>query len=150
MTTLFQIALVAIPLAMLTACNSGSRALSDATRLPTVTDCDPQSRDCRIELPGGGSLRVRFNDRPVRAMDEFIVDMQTAGGKVLKLVVDGVNMDMGFNEFIVEHVGEDVYRAQVLLPICIRKKMIWDLNVYVERNGQLFKVPFRFATRARR
>ncbi len=135
---------------MLTACGDGPRALSGATNLPAVTDCDPQTRDCAIELPDGSSLRVRFNDRPVRAMDEFIVDMQASGGKVLKLVVDGVNMDMGFNEFIVEHVGEDVYRAQVLLPICIRRKMIWDLNVYVESNGRLFKVPFRFATVGRR
>lgn len=135
---------------MLTACDGGPQALSGATSLPAVSDCDLQTRDCAVALPGSGSLRVRFNDRPVHAMDEFIVDMQASPGKVLKLVVDGVNMDMGFNEFIVEHVGEDVYRAQVLLPICIRKQMIWDLNVYVESNGRLFKVPFRFATVGRR
>ncbi len=132
---------------MLTACGNGGQAHRPAaTHLPVNDDCDLQQRDCTAPLPGGVTLRVRFNDRPVHAMDEFLVDMQARGGVVRKLVVDGVDMDMGYNEFLVEHVGKNVYRAQVLLPICIRSRMIWDLHIYVETGGKLYDVPFRFTT----
>ncbi len=138
-----------IPWLMLTACDDSGQAGPPVTRLATVTDCDLQRQDCDLSLPGGGSLRVRFNDRPVRAMDEFLVDMRAPGGRVRKLVARGVNMEMGYNEFLIEEVGESVYRAQVLLPICIRSRMVWDLHVYVEVGGRRFDAPFRFETHGR-
>ena len=65
----------------------------------------------------------------------------------VQVVVEGVNMDMGFQRAMLTPAGNAAWQGQFTLPICSTEQMQWQLTATVQTPSQVFQAIFPFITR---
>ncbi len=117
-----------------------------ATVLP-LSDCDLQQTPCTAELPGGGTVTVGFEPRPVKPMQDFTIRLVADGVGLRAAVISftGVDMNMGLNRFELEPDG-DAFAGGAILPICVRNRMAWEARLRLRTAAGIYEIPFRFDT----
>ena len=121
-------------------------APEQATLLP-LSECDLQQGACTTPLPGGGSLTLRFEPRPVRPMTEirFRLDVDGVEARRAALSFTGVSMNMGLNRFDLKQEN-GAFTGKGILPVCVRNRMDWEVQARIMTPKGLFAAPFRFTT----
>lgn len=116
--------------------------------LPFDPGCDLQATPCELPLPGGGKIWMEMSPRPVKPMEEFTITVKTEGEGVWATLVDfrGVSMNMGINRVSLGPEGTNAYTTDVILPICVRQRMDWEAQVWLDTPQGPLIAPFRFDT----
>ncbi|MEJ2344648.1 MAG: hypothetical protein P8076_06350 [Gammaproteobacteria bacterium] len=118
-----------------------------ATVTATTPNCDLQAGPCAARLADGRGVILTLSPRPVVALQPMRVHVRLVGLRVSRVVIDftGVNMEMGFNRFVLKPDGA-AYAGQAILPVCTRSRMEWRAAVLVQSADGVLAFPFRFAT----
>ena len=114
-----------------------------------LSACNLNAGPCTIALPGGGSVDVAIDPRPIPALKPLRVLAVASGARIDRIEVDfaGVDMKMGYNRpQLVRQSGSDRFTASASLPICITGSMEWEATVLVDTGKAIFAIPFRFVT----
>jgi len=69
--------------------------------------CDLQRTPCEATLPGGGTVQLSINPRPIPMVAPLRLEVSLSGRDASKVEVDftGVNMNMGLNRPELKAVG---------------------------------------------
>jgi len=127
------------------------RAGPGAVHTLPVGSCNLQQHACAAPLPGG-SLHFDITPRPIRTMQTLSLQLTINGIAPRAVAVDfsGVNMDMGYNRFVLTAAGHGRYIGRAALPVCTRNHMLWEAKVLLTgADGAVTAVPYRFATHHR-
>jgi hypothetical protein len=92
------------------------------------------------------SLSIEPRDIPLVKPLQLEVDLQGIAADSVEVDFSGVDMDMGFNRFKLEAVGEGRYKAQGILPVCVRDAMEWEAKVLIRIPEGVASVAYRFMT----
>lgn len=112
-------------------------------------NCDLQKRDCRLELPGGSSVTLSIEPRPIPLVKRFDIRVNTDMRDIEAVAVDfkGTTMNMGPNNVTLKAVQKGSYSGHGMLPVCIRNSMEWQADVYLQSENGIIVAPFVFVTR---
>ncbi len=110
--------------------------------------CDLHRGPCSLPIPGGGSVTLALEPRPVPVMAPMALQVQIEGAKARAVEVDfnGVSMNMGENRFTLASGAPGEFSGQGVLPICIRGRMEWEAKVVAQTELGVVTAPFRFET----
>lgn len=113
----------------------------------TVPSCDLQVGPCAAWLADGRGVILTLSPRPVEALKPMQVRVRMAGVRASRVVINftGVNMEMGFNRFVLKR-DRAAYAGQAILPVCSRSRMEWRAEVLVQSTDGVLAFPFRFST----
>ncbi len=114
--------------------------------------CDLTKGPCSGRLPGGGRVRLSITPRPIPVVKPLAIEVDLEGIQADTVEVDfvGVNMNMGFNRPRLKPAGPGRFRGRGVLPVCVRRHMVWEARVLAHTPDGLAVVPFRFDTYKRR
>ncbi len=103
---------------------------------------------CTVRLMSGGRVQLNISPQPVEVMKPLEVRVALENIKARSVIVqfNGVGMNMGVNRYIFNQEQDGSYRAQVTLPICIRNRMEWMAEVYLETGQGTIVFPYRFVS----
>jgi hypothetical protein len=126
------------------------------TQLPVVTaaipPCDLQQGPCSVVIEGLGPVTLTIAPRPIPLVEPLAFSVDAGLPDVRSVAVDfsGVDMNMGYNRFVLPAAGSNRYEGEGMLPVCVRNRMTWEAKVMIETTNLMYVVPFRFDTVARR
>ncbi len=111
-----------------------------------LSACNLNAGPCTIALPGGGTVDVAIDPRPIPALKPLRVLAVASGARIDRIEVDfaGVDMKMGYNRPQLENLGEGRFAGQGNLPVCISGRMPWEATVLIETGRTVIAAPFRF------
>ncbi len=114
-------------------------------------DCGLNQAGCERKIKELGSIRFAVEPRPIMAMSPLVFSLETQDLEVESAVIDlsGVDMNMGSYRFVFdsnqqnEGVGQFIARGN--LPVCVRNKMDWQADIWLQTKRQgLLKVAHVF------
>jgi len=120
-----------------------------AITLAPVEGCRLDQRACSAGgLPGGGSIELMIEPRPVATSRPFTLHAHIEGLHPAKVAVDfsGVEMNMGITRLELLSAGGDRYSGQITLPVCVTGAMLWQASVVLETGDKVISIPFLFRT----
>ena len=122
----------------------------NAQILTVQQPCDLQQGECTASDAQGNTLRLSLQPHPLPVMKPITAKvtgslMQQA--QQVQVVVEGVNMDMGFQRATLTPAANAVWQGQFTLPICSTEQMQWQLTATVQTPSQVFQAIFPFITR---
>ena len=116
-----------------------------------VSDCDLRLGGCEIDA-SGQELTFTIDPRDIQALRPLKVSANFHGNvgdlpESVSVEFEGVNMDMGYNRFVLEPSNSGLYTARAMLPACTAETMHWLIHLYVEKAGMLSDFQFRLVTK---
>ena len=111
-------------------------------------DCKLEIKDCVIDVPQFGELKVNVTNRPFKfnkSMD-FHIEFQGLRNGALELDLQGSEMDMGFNRYNLFPAERGKWRAKIVYPKCLEKKMNWTNTIIIVEKGTPNRSAVRFTT----
>jgi len=116
---------------------------------PVNTTCDLHQGACSSALPGGGRISLSIAPREIRPMTPLELEVRLEGVEASAVSIDfvGVSMDMGLNRAGLRQTAPGRFTGQGMLPVCVRRRMIWDGRVLAETPRGRLAAAFRFETR---
>ncbi len=124
-----------------------------ATKAQTLVvqqPCDLQQGECTASDGQGHSVTLQLSPHPIPVMQPMTVEMHGSAlmqAQQVQVVVEGVNMDMGFQRAMLTPAGNAAWQGQFTLPICSTEQMQWQLTAMVQTPSQAFRAVFPFITR---
>lgn len=120
-----------------------------AVELKAEPGCDLQRGPCSVSLPGGGTMTLSLGPRPIPVMSSVAVKVSFSDVQAREVAIDfkGVDMNMGYNHFVLTGGEDGHFSGTAVLPVCIRNRMLWDAWVLAATDDGRFTAPFRFETR---
>ena len=118
--------------------------------LVPAPDCDAARMPC---TGFGDGVEVRLRIRPgARALEPFPLQVQVSGEaaaeiREVRVRFEMPGMDMGRNRYRLEHRGEGLWGAQVILPLCTTGRRDWLALVELELGDRVLEGRFPFVTR---
>ncbi len=110
--------------------------------------CEPQMGDCIFALPQTGQVLLTISPhdailpmRPLQATVEMSSQWQ-----IESMVIVGVNMEMGINQFDMALQAPGYWQGDFILPLCAVSRMEWELRLFLVNATDRLIVPFRFVT----
>jgi len=100
--------------------------------------CADITRGC-----GNQELEVRF-DRVPQVMKPFRLDLAAADAVEAYASFGMQGMEMGLNRYRLLKQPDGSWRANVTLPVCVRGRSDWMLELEIEKTGnrQRYQIPF--------
>lgn len=129
----------AILLGVILAGVQGYRARQAALQQPQHARCADLRQGCRITLPGGQLLEVRFSGAP-GGLRPFGLAVKAPGMKEVHAWFDMPEMVMEPNRYRLLPAGGNVWQAQVTLPVCASGRR--TVVVILELDGSIVHIPF--------
>jgi hypothetical protein len=113
--------------------------------VPLDPACDLGRTACRSAAVGGG-VTLDITPRPIAPMKPLHIEVVVEGLTAERLEVDfsGVDMNMGYNRFVLVETAPGRFTGSAVLPVCVRDRMAWEAKVLVDTPGARLSVPFRF------
>lgn len=144
-----RIAFVLVLLSLLLSYLAGSWLLHEPQIVQTSivhSDCDLVASACEIEQQGI-YYRVGFSQTP-SALTPFQVRLSVLQPakwqpQAVSVSFSMPGMDMGFNTHQLERV-DDVWQAQVVLPVCTLSRNDWHLSVVLHADRANYQSEFVF------
>lgn len=93
--------------------------------------CDLHRGPCTARFADGGSLQVDVTPRPVPLVTPITVEVRLAGMSAESVEVDfhSPDMYMGYNRRPLALQADGRYIGRAVLPVCVRDRMRWQLQV---------------------
>lgn len=122
---------------------------ADLNLLPDP-QCDLQHANCRVDIPGGGSIELDMGRQPIPLVRAFAVQVTTHDLATDRVEVDftALDMNMGRNRITLADQGGGRHLGQATLPVCITGSMRWQATILVARGRQRLAIPYRFDANA--
>ncbi len=110
--------------------------------------CDLHHSACTARLANGGSALLTIEPRPVRPVEPLAVRVALGGIEARRVELDfaGVDMNMGFNRFRLTATADGEFAGEAMLPVCVRNRMLWEVQVLAYTDQGVYRFPFRFDT----
>ena len=117
------------------------------TDLPAAT-CDLQRETCHLALPGGQSLELHLDGRPVRPNQPFVVTVRSDSDTLrpLEISMRGIEIEMRSAAQPFQADGNGAYQATTTLPICTVNRMTWEVSVILQAGGERLRWPLFLVT----
>lgn len=128
--------------------NERSRSEHLMIRVTPEHACDLQKSACSLETPNGGRVTLNITPKPIPLVQELTIEVQIASMQAQQVAIkfNGTDMDMGPNNVTLQAQEQGVFTGNGLLPVCIRNRMQWQAEVYVQTERGIIIAPFIFAT----
>ncbi len=144
-----RIAFILVVLSLLLSYLAGSWLQQKSPAVQTSfihSDCDLVASACEVEQQGV-HYRVEFSQKP-SALTPFqvkLIVLQPADWQPQTVSVSFTmpGMDMGFNTHQLQRV-DDVWQAQVVLPVCTLSRNDWHLRVVLQTEAADYQSEFVF------
>lgn len=88
---------------------------------------------CAVALAGGGRIDLKLSPRPLKPMQAITARMQltaTPAAEQVTLLINGAEMDMGFNRAILRRQADGSYLGEFVLPVCVTGRMRWRIDAH--------------------
>lgn len=108
--------------------------------------CDLQRENCRVAVPGGGSIELAMGSRPIPLARPFAVEVISRDFTPDRVEIDftALDMNMGRNRISLAARGDGRHVGEASLPVCITGGMRWQATLLVEHGRQRLAIPYRF------
>ncbi len=116
------------------------------------TGCDLHQGPCSLAFADGATVTLTVAPRPVPLMQPLTLDVELRGIDPWSVAVDiqGINMNMGYNRPELKRVAGGRYTGSTLLPVCVRDRMDWRVQVMVRTAQGIRAAPYQLVTWNRR
>ena len=93
--------------------------------------CDLHRGPCEARFADGSSLQVDVTPRPIPLVTPLAVEVRVSGMNDDAVEVDfqSPDMYMGYNRRPLAAHGNGRYTGRAVLPVCVRDRMHWQLQV---------------------
>lgn len=120
-------------------------------KLEPKVDCDLHRMACTDTKAGVGEVTLEISPRPIQVITPLELQVRTTmpGVKSVAVEFTGVDMDMGFNRFVLEKLSPQQYAGKAMLPVCVRSRMTWQAVVLLDTGERIVAAPYQFDTTAR-
>lgn len=124
--------------------------------LPMVSaalpSCDVQQGACTAVIDNVGTITLLIAPRPIPLVEplNFQVTADIPGVRQAEIDFSGVDMNMGYNRYRLNAVGQGRYEGEGMLPVCVRNRMTWEAKIMLSTGNITYVAPFRFDTISRR
>ena len=117
-------------------------------RIQPDTPCDLQQSACKLVLPDGGEITLSIEPRPIPLVQKLNISVSTKSFQPESVAVDfkGTTMNMGPNNVILNAQALDTFTGNGMLPVCVRNRMEWQADVYMQTDKGIIVAPFIFET----
>jgi hypothetical protein len=105
------------------------------------SECVLNSGVCKATLQDESILSAQVSPKEIFALQQVSVNVQNNNADSIKLVVSGINMDMGTHEFNMQKMPNNTFEAKILLPSC-SIDMHWDVKIITSKPNGEFGVSF--------
>ncbi len=125
--------------------NEGSGRGSDEVVSRFLSSCDLLKSECEFRQLDN-NFKIQFTGRP-SPLVPFIVQLKadTEQPDAVKISFEMEAMDMGYAVYQMRYEPlTEVWRANVILPICSTGRIDWRLNVHLKSAGEWRINEFRF------
>jgi hypothetical protein len=85
---------------------------------------------CRLDI-GQRAVTARFSEWP-QALHPVVLEVDAAGAAVVKADFSMVGMDMLPNRYELVRTADGLWRASVVLPVCVSGRRDWKLALAVD------------------
>ncbi len=111
-------------------------------------ECQKNQFPCLVQLKSGGSIQFTISPQPVEVMKPFTVHIKLKQIEAKRVIAqfNGVGMNMGMNRYVFTKALDGNFIATVTLPVCIRDRMEWDAELYLETDQGIIIATYRFET----
>ncbi len=148
------LSLVLIVVLLTLAYYKNQQAKSQQVLLQLTADrsCDLQKSDCTLKWPDG-EVTLSITPRPIPLVKPVQISVQLQFPKaeaptVEAVVVDfkGTSMNMGPNNVKLGAEKNNTWTGSGMLAVCIRSRMEWQADVYLQTKQGIIIAPFIFVT----
>jgi hypothetical protein len=110
--------------------------------------CDLNLGPCLATFPGGGVLRVNVTPRPIPLLTPVTVEVQVSGLSAESVDIDlnSPDMYMGYNRHTLAPRNDGRFVGRTVLPVCVRDRMLWQLQVTARTRQGALGARFEFET----
>lgn len=110
--------------------------------------CDLQQGPCTLRFGDGATVTLSITPRPVEMLEPLTLQVQTEGIEPWSVAVDfqGINMNMGYNRPELTAEGAGRYTGSTMLPVCVRERMDWKVQVMVRNAEGIRAAPYHLVT----
>lgn len=110
--------------------------------------CDLRAGPCVTKLDEGAQVSLSIEPRELPTMTPLKVQVRVQDLRAESIEVDfsGVNMQMGFNRFKLQHDSATEFSGEGMLPVCVWDAMEWEAKVLIDSRWGKISVPYRFIT----
>lgn len=111
--------------------------------------CNLHKGACGTTQADIGSVSLSILPRSIPLVEPLHIVVRTNVKGIRYVAVDfrGVDMDMGYNRFLMKSVGNGEYQGGGMLPVCVRTHMRWEARVLIQRADDIVSAPYRFETK---
>lgn len=110
--------------------------------------CDLHRGPCEARFPGGGRLQVSVAPRPIPLVTPVTIEVRLGGiaAETVEVDLSSPDMYMGYNRRMLAAQGDGRYTGRAVLPVCVRDRMRWQLQVTARTRQGAFGARFDFET----
>ena len=113
--------------------------------------CDLNNTACKASTPDGLAIQLNFNPKPVPILQPITIEADLTGfaklPEKLQLVVEGINMYMGFQKVWLEPTTSHThYTGTLLIPTCEVTDMQWKVSVLLPSDQTVERAEFYMQT----
>lgn len=110
---------------------------ADTAAAPRLVCADPAA-GCATVL-GGRAVTIGLDARR-RVMQPFDLWVRAAGAQRVRASFTMADMDMGLNQYTLQADKAGVFRARVILPVCVTGRTDWLLTVEVDEHRTVLPI----------
>jgi hypothetical protein len=117
--------------------------------LTVQSPCDLQQGVCHAQDAQGHGVSLQLTPHPIPLMKPVTAQVVVQGMDAVNgvmVVVQGVNMDMGFQRAQLIATQPPQWSGAFTLPVCANAAMQWQATVTVQTPTATFVAPFLFTT----
>lgn len=95
--------------------------------------CDLHRGPCAARFPDGGRLEVSVTPRPIPLVTPIAVEVRLTGigAEAVEIDFHSPDMYMGYNRRPLAAQGDGRYTGRAVLPVCVRDRMRWQLQITI-------------------
>lgn len=111
------------------------------TRAPEparMVGCPDLHAGCTVQLDGA-RVTVRIDGR-LQVLKPFQLSVVAPGARKVQARFSMADMDMGFNLYTLQPDAQGVFRARIVLPVCVSGRRDWLMSLEID--GRRIELPF--------
>ena len=111
------------------------------------SECRLNQGACQRTLEQGGAVQFAVGPQPILGAAPLYFELDVEDLDIRRAAVDlsGVDMNMGSYRFELEVDAQGRYRAEGILPVCVRNRMVWRADLWLQtRKRGLLRIPYQF------
>lgn len=107
------------------------------------SNCSLNQTECSQLLLDGSNLTINMKPKEIWPLQKVKFVANSANTTSIKLVISGLNMDMGVHEFIMDKKSDSLFETELFLPSC-SINMHWQMNVVMQKQDDTLGATFKF------